>query len=181
MVLASSPVVSDSRLAGPTGWGRQQRRYALGAQNGQDGADDRSLADARSAGDDQHLRRQGLGHRVPLSRCQGHAEAGFDPINRLLGIDARPRRFACPQVPDGQRDGVFRMTQMRQEHARLAVDAVGQHECPAISSRQVLQQRAINLEQLLGEREQLVLGQTAVAILDRLQQGIGDAGPRSQH
>ena len=46
-------------LGGAAGWRAEQQVHALGGENTQDGVDDGRLADARPAGDDQDLRRQG--------------------------------------------------------------------------------------------------------------------------
>ena len=69
------------------------------------------------------------------------------------------------------------MAQMRQEHTRLIIDRVGNH-APAgeLQCQGLGEQPALDLEQLLGERQKLGLGQTAIAVLDRLQEGVGDAG-----
>lgn len=60
MVLASTPVVSDSRLAAGRVGGAQQAPHLLGPEDDQDGVDQGRLADALPAGDDQRPAGQGL-------------------------------------------------------------------------------------------------------------------------
>jgi len=69
------------------------------------------------------------------------------------------------------------MAQMRHENTRLIIDRVGNH-APAgeLQCQRLGEQPTLYLEQLLGERQKLRLGQTTIAVLDRLEEGVGDAG-----
>ena len=53
MVLASTPVASDSRLAARPVGAHSRHAHLLGPQDEQDGVDERRLAHARPAGDDE--------------------------------------------------------------------------------------------------------------------------------
>src|SRR5262249_29997762 len=164
-------------LGGPAGGSRQKRRHALGPQDGQDTADDGGLTNAGTARNDQDLRRQGPADAIALTRREPHAEARFNPVDGLFRIDRWPWRSSRWYVPDGQCDRVFGMAQMRQEHTRLIIDSVGDYGAGGeLEYQGIGQQPTLDLEKLLGERQKLGLRQTAIAVLDRLQQGVGDAG-----
>ena len=76
-------------LGGAAGGGAQQAAHLLGPQDQQDGVDQRRLADARPAGDDQRPAGQRLLQRLPLAGRQLLAGLLLAPRHRLLEIDRR--------------------------------------------------------------------------------------------
>jgi hypothetical protein len=79
-------------------------------------------------------------------------------------------------------NGILGMPQMRQEHARTAINRLDNHAPLGRLERQSLSKCvASNLEKALGKRQQIVLRQPAVTALDGLQQGVRDADSCPQH
>ena len=72
--------------------------------------------------------------------------------------------------------------QVREEHARPAVDYVLNHAaCRRLLPHRLGNDRAADLQQLFGKAQKILLWQAAIAIGDRLHQRIGNPGPRPQH
>ena len=83
-------------LGSAAGGGAQQGLDLLGAQDGQDGVDQRRLADARAAGDDEQLRRQRQANGVLLAVGQLDRQLVLDPGDGLVGVRGRPGGRARP-------------------------------------------------------------------------------------
>ena len=84
MVLASRPVLSDSRLAArPVG--AKQRFNTFRLEDRQDGADDGGLADPRTAGDDEILEAKCSAHGLLLTLGQRHIQLALHPVGAPSG------------------------------------------------------------------------------------------------
>ena len=95
MVLASKPVASVMRLAARPVGAHSSKLHALRRENAQDGVDDGRLADARSAGDDQHLGDQSQPDGGYLAF--GERQAGASARSRAVPCRDRSRaKAACP-------------------------------------------------------------------------------------
>ena len=169
-------------LGGAAGRGAQQQLHALCREDAQDRLDDRGLADARPAGDDQHLGHQRQPDRGDLALGKRQAGPLLDPRQRLVRVDPGPGQRAVrqPQQPLG--DDPLGPVQARQKHARRLADPVGDDR--ALGQLQIerrADQLLRHLEQLLGERDQLVGRQAAMALVHGLGQRIGDAGAHPDH
>jgi hypothetical protein len=71
---------------------------------------------------------------------------------------------------------------MGKEHAWLPIDELDDHAFFQDLVPQGFAQRAWpDLQQPLGQRQQVSFRQATIAILHRLQQGVGDAGSSAQH
>ena len=169
-------------LGGPAGRRRQGDGGGLGGQDLEDAVDQGGLAHARPAGDHQQLGAQRQAHRLPLALGQGEPGLRLDPGDRLVGVDRGPGRAALASrssrsaMPRSARCSPARNTQAR------ALDRVGHHR--ALGELQLeggVDQLGRDLQQLGGERAQLVRGQAAMALVHGLGQGVGDAGPGPDH
>ena len=84
------------------------------------------------------------------------------------------------QQPVG--DDLLRPVQPREEDAALLADRVRDHRAlDQFELQRGLHQLRRDLEQGGGERHQFVTGQTAVALVHRLGQRVGDAGAHPNH
>jgi hypothetical protein len=81
-------------LGGAAGGRTQQQLHVFRRENAQNGVDNNGLANARAAGDDEHLGTNGHGHCGFPAFCKGQADALLDPGDRLAGIDPRPGKLA---------------------------------------------------------------------------------------
>ena len=165
-----------------TGRRRQRNLDALGAEHLEDRVDQRGLADARTAGDDQDLREQSEPQRCPLALGERDAGPGLDPGHGLRRIDVRPGKHALLKGPETIRDGSFCPIQPGQEDAAAAVDLV-RHDLAGLQLQvqRCLNERRRDLQQLLGHGHQFIEGQPAVAIVHGLGQREADAGARPDH
>ena len=169
--MAARPVGAQSRSLSAL-----RREYA------QDGLDDGGLADAGPAGDDQHLGHQREPDRGDLAFRKGKPDALLDPRQCLVRVDPGPRqRTVCqPHQPLGDR--AFRPMQPGQKHTGRFADPIGDDrallqfeiECGA-------DQLLRNLEQLLGQRHQLIRRQPAMPLVHGLGQRIGNPGANPHH
>ncbi len=134
-VVASSPVLSDSRLAArPVGRAQGQLARRLARNHRQERVDQRGLAHAGAAGDHQHLGSQRQPERLRLAVGQGKPRAAFHPRDRLGGVDRGPRRQR-PGAKQRRRSAIDLLgpVQPGQEHARRP-SSVSATTSPASSS-----------------------------------------------
>jgi hypothetical protein len=121
------PRALGQALGGSSSWCRQQRCDALGAQDGEDGADDGGLAHAWTASDDQHLGSQRLGHRPPLARRQRYAKVLLHPGDGPVGVHVGPGLPTDQQPSHCIHDGVLGMAKVGKKDAGSPVDGLDQH------------------------------------------------------
>ena len=169
--MAARPVGAHSRRLG-----------ALRREDAQNGIDDRGLADAGTAGHDQHLGHQCEPDRSDLAFGKGKPDTLLDPRQRLVRIDPGPRqRAVCkPHQPLG--DGALRPIQAGQKYTGRFANLVGDHRALLqLEIERSADELLRHLEQLLGERDQLFGRQAAMALVHGLGQRIGDAGANPHH
>src|SRR5262249_24413253 len=144
--------------------------------------DDGGLANTGTAGHDQNLGYEREPDRAYLAFCKDNPDALLDPRQRLVGVDPGPGERAIHKPGQPLGDRAFRAMQARQKHARRLAHPIGNDgafrqsevECGA-------DQFSRDLEQLLGQRHQLIGWQSAVAFVHGLGQCIGDAGANPDH
>ena len=106
----------------------------------------------------------------------------FDPRQRLLGVDLGPGQRSVGQAQQSVGDHLLRPVQPREEDAALLADRVRDHRAlDQFELQRGLHQLRRDLEQGGGERHQFVTGQTAMALVHRLGQRVGDAGAHPDH
>ena len=106
----------------------------------------------------------------------------FDPRQRLLGIDLGPGQRSLGQAQESVGNDLLRPVQPREEDAALLADRVRDHRSlDQLKLQRGLHQLRRDLEQGGGERHQFVAGQTAVPLVHRLGQRVGDAGAHPDH
>ena len=183
MVLASNPVASVMRLAArPVG--AQRSSFTPLAESTR--RMDLTMVVLPTPGPPvmtSTLERQRQADRRLLAVGKLQAAALLDPGQGLVRIDPGPGELAVdePQQPLG--DGPLGPIETCQEHARRFADAVGDDRC----HRRVPDRAAVRISscgtssKLLGERHQLVGGQSAMALVHGLGQGKGDAGAHPDH
>ena len=118
MVFASRPVLSRQPLGGPAGRRAERHANLLGAQDLEDGVDQRGLADAGAAGDHQHLAGRAPAAPPPAGWRPAQAGPALDPRDRLVRRRSparaggrRPAAAAarrCPARPGRARPGTRR-------------------------------------------------------------------------
>src|SRR5437660_10320994 len=114
-------------FGGAAGRSAQQEGGALRRDYAQDGLDDGSLADAGTAGHDQHLGHQREPDRCYLALGEGKPDTLLDPRQGLVRIDPGPRQRAICQSHQPLGDGALRPVQARQKHTGRLADPVGDH------------------------------------------------------
>ena len=169
-------------LGGAAGGRGQRDPHALDAQDLQDRVDQRGLADAGAAGDDEHLRCQRQLHRLALAGGEGDAGLGLDPWDGFCGIDRRPG-----QAP--LHSALIRAAMARSARCRPARKM---HRSPStrvgddLAVLQLQIERGLDdlgrhLQQLDRHRHQLRQRQAAVALVHRFGERIADAGAGPDH
>ena len=169
-------------LGGAAGRRAQQKLGVLRGEDAQNRPDDCGLADARTAGHDQHLGRQREPDRGDLAFGERKANMLLDPRQSFVGIDPGPRqRAACqPRQPVGDR--ALCPMQTSQEYAGCFANPVGDHRALLqLKLKRGPDQLLWHLEQLLGQRHQLIRRQAAMTLVHRVGQRIGNPGANPDH
>ena len=160
----------------------QKHLHVLGPQNAQDRVHDGGLADARPAGDDEHLRGKGEFNRLLLTFCEREIRFGCEPGNRFFGIDLRPGGLSGRQPQDALRDPLLGLVQPAEKNAFRRFDAIANDALFAKLQRDGrLDQRHRHFEELFGESVELFHGQSAMAVIERFGERIRNAGPDPDH
>src|SRR6476659_1813413 len=111
-----------------------------------------------------------LAAKARLMRFSTHGKA-------FVRIDPGPRQRAVCQTCQPIGNGAFRPMQTGQEYTRRHTDLVGNHGALLqLEIKRRTDQLLRHLEQLLGQRDQLFRRQTAVPLVHRLGQRIGNSG-----
>ena len=153
IVLASIPVLSVSRLAarpvgahsrGFTAFAHSTRRMALSSV---------VLPTPGPTGDDEHLAGQREPHRFALLLGQCEVQALLHPRERLLRVDALPRRGARGEGGEARSDALLGRVQPREEDDRRPVDGVRHQRTVGQLERQCFpDQRVRHAEELRRPR-----------------------------
>ena len=114
--MAARPVGAHSR-----------RLSALRREDAQDCLDDGGLANARTAGHDQHLGYQREPDCGDLAFRKGKTDTLLDPRQGLVRIDPGPRQCAICQSRQSLGDGAFRSMQTSKKYAGRFANPVGDH------------------------------------------------------
>ena len=140
MVLASRPVVSESRLAARPVGAQSSAAHLLGAQNQQDGIDQRGLAHARPAGDDQHPAGQRLLQAPPSGwgqvPCPSSPGTRRRPCRNQSADSSTPRRHSFrirPAMPSSARFSAGRKTRSSPSIVSRASSPAASVRCNAVS------------------------------------------------
>ena len=182
-VLASVPGGLAQPLGGPAGRCRQGDGGRLGRQDLEDAVDQGGLADARPAGDHQQLGAQGQPHRLPLARGQGDPGLALDPGDRR----ARPRppaRAGGPWPGRSSRSAMprsARCSPARNTQARPSTVSATTAPSASSSSRAASTTSAGISSSSAASARSSSVGQAAMALVHRLGQRVGDAGPGPDH
>src|SRR6266516_5743200 len=182
MVLASKPVASFMRLAARPVEEHSKSLAPLAERMRRMALTRVVLPTPRPAGDHQHLGRQCQRHGRPLASGEYQTRPLLDPGDRLVRINPGPWQRAGPQLQQPLGDAPLRPVQAGEEHATLVADLVGSHR--AFSQFEVKggeDQRLGNLDELFGQRHEVVGRQAAMALVHRLGQRIGDTGAHADH
>ena len=179
IVLASRPGALAQPLRRPAGRGGERHLDALRDQHLEDRVDQRGLADAGAAGDHQHLRARARGAPPragsPPARgrscpsTQGSALSvsiagqGGGPSASRRSRSAMPRSARCRPA--------------RNTQARPSTSSATTSPGLELQRQRLVDRLGRDLEQLGGERSQLVRRQAAVALVHRLRERVGDPGP----
>src|SRR3712207_6347576 len=86
--------------------------------------DQRRLADARPASDDEHLGTESLGQRFALARRVGYADGDFGFCNHLFRIESVPWVQSLGDLLQALRDEELGAVEAFQEDAAAAVEIV---------------------------------------------------------
>ena len=168
-------------LGGTARGSRQHAFQVFGGEDLENAADQRGLADARPARDDQQFVPARLPDRLLLPRGQLDPQAGLDPSDGLLHIDARQRvRCGRRQPGHGLRQADFGPVQCRQVKPRLAIH-LGTHDGALGDGvlHRLLDGLPLDIDQPRRVLDQLGLRVGAVTLAGQLLQRVthGCAGP----
>ena len=160
----------------------QRHIHALGSEHLQNGVHQGGLADARAAGDHQHLRLNREPKRLSLARRQHQPGLALHPGYRLGGIDHWPWRSAGGQEAQPLGNDLLRAVEPGQERTRFAVHGVGnQLAVLQLQPERGLDQFSFYLDQLGCAAEQLGHRQPAMPIPGGLGKPEGQPGPHPDH
>ena len=180
--LGLEPGGLEQPLGRPAGWCCQGDVLGPGAQDGEDGVEQRGLADAGAAGDHQQLRTQRQPYGFSLARGQDQAGLALDPGDGLLRIDGGPGRRAVGKAEQSLGNALLGAVKPGQEHAGALADRIGHHA--ALGQLQLQGRRhdlGRNLQQGRRLQMQLVRRQAAMTLVHGLGQGVADPGPGADH
>ena len=93
----------------------------------QDGVEQRGLAHARTAGDDQNLAGEGEPERFALALGEADAGPRLEPGDRLGGVDLRPGRPSGSEGAQPLGDGLLGPVQAGEEDAAPILKRIGHH------------------------------------------------------
>jgi hypothetical protein len=145
--------------------GAQQGPDLFCTQDRQDGLDQRRLAHARAAGDDEQLGAQRQGHGVLLTRSQGDPELALHPRDGLRGVCRRPVGLTRRQALDLLGNRRLSQVQRRQKDAGLLVHRIGhQDRVGYFLGDRALDDLAGDLQELDRQAHQFAVGQPAVPL-----------------
>ena len=154
----------------------------MAAENLEDRIDDRRLADARPAGDHQRLRHQRQADRRLLAVGELQATALLNPGDGLLVVDPWPGQPAVGDADHPLGDRSLGPVEARQEGAGSVANLVGDHGSLGSFALEGGQDQFFRrLQQLFGERDQLIRRQPAMTLVHRLGQGVRDPGAQPDH
>ena len=147
-------------LGCPSGGGAEQKLRTLGRQDAQDRVHDGGLADARAAGDDQHLGAQRQTDGLHLAG--GEREPGAALRSMAVPYPRRSPARAC--LPDKSRRSrsaiaLLGVIEPAEKDTRRVAHAVGRDR--SLGQLQIDRrpdQRLRHLQKLLGKRHQLLTG-----------------------
>ena len=160
-------------LGGPPGRRGQSDDQSAGAEDLDQGADDRRLADAGSAGDDGHLFRQGHGQGFGLPGGEVQIDLFLRPGNGLVHKDGS-KRGRCPaEGDDFGRHVVLRAVKAGRKDAILLPD---QGASPDFVFQGFGQNFRRDIEQGLSLQDQLRFGTEAMAFVGQGAQDMDDTG-----
>jgi hypothetical protein len=146
MLLASSPVVSESHLAARRVGATSSGVTSLAHRMERNSADDGGLAD----------------HGPPLFQSQCYVEVPLDPRQWPCRHPFWTRVADRPAHAARVGDGILRVAQIVKEDAGLARERLREYGAfGRFQRKRLLEQRAVDLEQLLSERQQVILWQSA--------------------
>jgi hypothetical protein len=121
-------------------------------------------------------------NRIAATLGKGKTDALLDPRQGLVRIDPGPRQRAVCQSHQALGDGAFRAKQTGQKYARRFAHTVGDNRAVGqFEIKRGANQFHRDFEQLLRERHQFIRRQAAMALVHRLGQRVGDAGPHPDH
>jgi hypothetical protein len=168
-------------LGQPFGGGTRRRtechRDGLREQDLQNRVDQRRLADPGAAGDHQHLRRKSDADSLDWALGERQLCPFLDPRDRLLGSDEWPRRPPDSQCPQLSGDLALGPVQPGEEHAAPALEIIGDDRAVLkLEAKGSVNELCRNLKQFARQGQQLVVRQTAVAVVHRFGERKGDAG-----
>ena len=169
-------------LGGAARRGAEKQPHALCREHPQDRLDDGGLADTRPAGNDEHLGPQRQADRGLLALGKLQTAALLDPRQGLVRVDPGPGKLAIDEPQQPLSDTTLGPVETRQKHARRFADMIG--DDGGLGQLQIegrADQLLRHFEQFLGERDQLLGRQAAMALVHGLGQGKGDAGAHPDH
>ena len=162
-------------LCGTAGRGTERDRDPLGDQDLQQRFDERGFPNPGAAGDDHHLGDECGPERCLLAVGKRQLRPLLDPRDRLIDVDGGPGR-----LPDGKRPelfGDFALASVKpgKEYAATAFEIVGNDSAVVeLEAQRRLDQLGWHFEQLFGEGNELLRRQTAMPVVHRLGERVGD-------
>ena len=164
-------------LGGTAGRRAERDRDGLREQDLEDGVDQGRLADARAAGDDQHLGNESDPNRLSLAIGKRQLRPLLDPRDGLVGIDRRPGRFSSRERLELFGDLPLGPVEASEEDAPAALEVIGDYGAIfELKAERRLDELRRHFEQRLSERDQLFGRQPAMPFVHRLGERVGDAG-----
>ena len=155
--LRLDPGALGEALGGTTGGGAERDRDGLGGQDLQQRVDERGLADARTAGDHQHLGSESDANSLSLAIGERQLRPLLDPRDRLVGIDRRPGRSSDCECLELFGNLPLSPVEPGEEDATAALEVIGDYGAVSeFMSERRLDQLSRHFEQRLSERDELI-------------------------
>src|SRR6202023_3774323 len=137
----------------------------------------RRLADARAAGDDQNVGDQRRAQGLLLAIGEHQPGARLHPRDRSVGVNRRPGRSSARQRLELLGDLPFGPIESGEEYAAALLETIGDNRAVLkFESKGGLDKIRWNLEQLLREGNKFVGRQGAMPAVHRFGEREGDAG-----
>ncbi len=166
---------------GAAGGGGQEDAGCRGAEGFEDAADERGLAGAGAAGDDQELRGERGADRVGLERCQRHAEGRLGKGQGGPDRDLAPGRGALRERGEPAGDRGLGGVELGQHEEGVAGLRVGNEPVLGqLLGDRGLDRIGLDAEQAADALDRGVAVEGGVALARGLAQGLADGGTEAE-
>ena len=166
--LRPEPGALSQAFRGTAGRGAERDSDGLREKDLEDGVDQGRLADARTAGDHQHLGNESNANSLSLAIGESQLRPLLDPWDSLVGIDQRPGRPSDRERLEPFGNLPLSSVKAGEEDASPALKVIGDYgACFELMAERCFDELCWHFEQRLSERDQLFGREPAMPFVHR--------------